>query len=226
MTGEGTESGSRPKYWTPEEVSRHNSDVDLWVSFLGKVYDLSELSKKHSDDILMEPIIAVAGTDISHWFDSKTRELRLHVDPITGCKVPYTPGGRFVHVPPAVPRADFATNFGRPWWKDFSEYGVGLLTRRVRTLRVVNTLSSQETLIDVCSEELLCEIEMRYRTHNAHTTSYTWKYDEQVLDMQKTLEENGIKDERDQFENLSIDITDEDTISEVQVYYNDDLTEG
>lgn len=126
----------------------------------------------------------------------------------------------------AVPRADFATNFGRPWWKDHATYGVGLLTRRIRTLRVVNTLSSQETLIDVCCEELLCEIETRYSTHNAHTSSYTWKFDETVLDMNKTLEENGIKDERDQFENLSIDIADEDTISEVQVYYNDDLTEG
>ncbi len=31
----------RPKYFTPNEVSIHNTAKDLWVSFLGRVYNLT-----------------------------------------------------------------------------------------------------------------------------------------------------------------------------------------
>ena len=31
----------RSKYFTPNEVSIHNTAKDIWVSFLGKVYDLT-----------------------------------------------------------------------------------------------------------------------------------------------------------------------------------------
>ena len=37
----------RPKYYTPNEVSVHNTLKDIWVSFLGKVYDLTRLCEKH-----------------------------------------------------------------------------------------------------------------------------------------------------------------------------------
>jgi len=33
----------RPKYFTPKEVSRHNTVKDIWVSYFGKVYDLTPL---------------------------------------------------------------------------------------------------------------------------------------------------------------------------------------
>mmetsp|Transcript_28411 Transcript_28411/g.74646 ORF Transcript_28411/g.74646 Transcript_28411/m.74646 type:complete len:227 (-) Transcript_28411:126-806(-) len=216
---------ARPKFYTPYEVSLHNHEDDLWVSFLGNVYSLTPLVAAHHSSVLAEPIVAVAGTDISHWFNAKTKDLRTCVDPITGCTVPYTPGGRFIHVPPPVPRTDHATNIPRPWWKD-STYRVGKLTKRKRTLRVVNILSSQETLIDVCTEETIGEIQERYRMHNKHTNSYTWKHGGKVLDMNQTLDENGVVDEFERFQKLSIDATDEACIAEVQVYYNDDLTEG
>jgi len=87
-------------------------------------------------------------------------------------------------------------------------------------------LSSQEHLIEVCSEETIADIEKRYLVHNAHSTSYTWKYDGNVLDVAKTLEENGVIDESAAFQALSIDESNEACISEVQVYYNDDLTIG
>ena len=38
---------ARPKYYTPNEVSVHNTLKDLWISFLGKVYDLTPLCQKH-----------------------------------------------------------------------------------------------------------------------------------------------------------------------------------
>ena len=37
----------RPRYFTPNEVSTHNSSKDIWVSFLGKVYNLSPLVDAH-----------------------------------------------------------------------------------------------------------------------------------------------------------------------------------
>nr|VZI38178.1 unnamed protein product [Spirometra erinaceieuropaei] len=54
------------KYYTPTDVSFHSSETDLWVSFLGNVYDLTLLCSLHKGDILLKPILAVAGTDISH----------------------------------------------------------------------------------------------------------------------------------------------------------------
>ena len=41
----------RPKYFTPNEVSIHNTLKDLWVSFLGKVYDLTPLCEKHAGQL-------------------------------------------------------------------------------------------------------------------------------------------------------------------------------
>lgn len=35
------------KYYTPTEVSLHNSETDLWVSYLGNVYDLTNLCSFH-----------------------------------------------------------------------------------------------------------------------------------------------------------------------------------
>ena len=37
----------RQRYFTPNEVSLHNTADDLWVSFLGKVYDLTPLCEKY-----------------------------------------------------------------------------------------------------------------------------------------------------------------------------------
>lgn len=44
--------------------------------------------------------------------------------------------------------------------------------------------------------------------------------------MKKTLNDNNVIDEYEKFQQLSIDETDEACISEVHVYYNDDLSEG
>ena len=39
---------TRPRFFTPAEVAAHNAPDDLWVSFLGKVFDLTSLAKKHA----------------------------------------------------------------------------------------------------------------------------------------------------------------------------------
>ena len=41
-------TSKRPKYYTPNEVNIHNTLKDLWVSFLGKVYDLTPMCERHA----------------------------------------------------------------------------------------------------------------------------------------------------------------------------------
>ena len=47
-----TKATKRPKYYTPNEVSIHNTLKDLWVSFLGKVYDLTPLCEKNAGKVI------------------------------------------------------------------------------------------------------------------------------------------------------------------------------
>lgn len=70
----------RSRYYTPNEVALHNTPSDLWVSFLGKVYDLTELVKTNFENDLIAPILAVAGQDISHWFNARTGDIKTHFD--------------------------------------------------------------------------------------------------------------------------------------------------
>ncbi|RDD39416.1 Cytochrome b5 domain-containing protein 1 [Trichoplax sp. H2] len=213
----------RPKYFTPNEVSIHTTIDDLWISFLGKVYNLTPLCNQYSGDLLLKPVIQSAGKDISHWFDDKTKDVRTHVDPVTGCIVPYTPHGRFIHIPPPYPQSDWANNFGKPWWKD-DAYCIGLLSQKTRFIRVINTLTSQEQTIEVCSEEILDEIQDRYMKYNSHARSYTWKYIGKNLDMTKTLEENEVADDSEEF--FKLGMNDDSFLPAIHIYFNDDLTEA
>lgn len=213
----------RPKYFTPTEVAVHNTLEDLWVSFLGKVYNLTPLCDKYKGDTLLKPILESAGKDISHWFNPKTNDIREHVDPLTGCVIPYTPHGRFVHIAPPYPSSEWANDFGRPWWKDDS-YCVGILSKKTRTIKIINTLTSQEQELEVCSEEIMKEILERYLTYNAHAGSYTWKYNGQNLEMDKNLQENKIDDEDEDFYQLGMN--DDTYLQAIHLYLNDDLTEA
>lgn len=93
----------------------HNTAKDCWVSFLGGVYNVTEIVA--DSGVLAAPILKAAGTDISHWFDAKTGDIRFYVCPDTNIERPYLPQGDFVDVPPFAPRSDY-DNFGTPWWKD------------------------------------------------------------------------------------------------------------
>jgi predicted heme/steroid binding protein len=138
----------RPKYFTPNEISYHNSGKDLWVSFLGKVYDLTPYVLQNAGDVLLKPIIDSAGQDISHWFDPKTNDIRKHVDSTTGCLSYYTQHGRFSHIPPEEPSSDWANDFGIPWWKD-NKYCIGILSKKTRFIKIINALTLQSQIIEV-----------------------------------------------------------------------------
>lgn len=135
--------------------------------------------------------------------------------------------GHFLHCPPPEPTADWSTNFGTPWWKDRKAYGIGSLTAKTRTIELFNMLTKTATKLEVCTEETLLEIQNRYLGHNAHSSSYTWKRTDstqvaRLLDMDKTLDENGIPDEQPEFDTLDIDP--DFYIPTVHLYFADDLT--
>jgi len=205
-----------PKYFTPNEVRLHRSADDIWVSYMGRVYDLTNLCETHAGNVLLRPIIANAGKDITHWFDLTTKDIRKHIDPKSGLRCYYCPHGRFLDIPEVGEEAQ------DPWWQG-NKYLVGYLSEKVRKIRIINTLTSQENKIEVCSEDTMEDILSRYLTYNRHATSYTWKFEGRILNMEKTLSGNGIEDEDAQFFDLSID--EDQWAPGIHLYFNDDLTE-
>ncbi|KAI3389023.1 hypothetical protein SNEBB_003537 [Seison nebaliae] len=215
-------SAKRPKYYTPTEVQVCNRLGDFKVSFLGKVYDLTNLIKAHADSILLKPILEMAGQDISHWFNKETEDIRRFVDPKTCIETYYCPKGRFVHIPPLEPNTNWENDFAIPWWKD-SNYFVGFLSKRTRMLKIWNTLTRKSHIVEVCEEETLNEIMERYKKLNRHAGSYQWKYFGTNLDMDKTLEENNVPNHDEECYRLGLN--EDEFIEAVSLYFKDDLTE-
>jgi len=73
----------------------------------------------------------------------------------------------------------------------------------------------------VATEETMNEILDRYLQYNIHAASYTWKRLGKVLDMDKTLAENGIVDETEECIQLAMD---DEYIPVIHLYFDDDLT--
>jgi len=216
---------SGQRYYTPAEVAMHNRADDLWVSMFQKVYNLTTLVADNPGHLVM-PIVEAAGTDITHWFDSVTKEVRTYIDPETELEVPFTPMGEFLHCPPPMPTIDWSSNIGTPWWKS-KKNCIGSLTAKTRKIKLYNMLTKQETTIEVCSEETLEEIQRRYMAYNKHSGSYTWKRTDQnkvarLLNMRETLAANGIPDEDKQFDLLNLDP--DAWIPIIHLYFSDDLT--
>jgi len=72
----------------------------------------------------------------------------------------------------------------------------------------------------VCSEETITEIMQRYLYFNKNAERYIWKRLGNSLEMEKTLDENGIADEANEFSNLSIE--DGYYYPALHIYYQDD----
>jgi hypothetical protein len=213
------------RFFTANEVRSHCSEDDAWVSANGLVLDLTPLLAKYRGT-LTQPLVRVAGSDISHWFDKATGDLKKCVDPTTGLQTYAQPFGRFIHVPTLRIDSTIDADYELPWWQD-PTFLIGQLTQKSRKIRIMNTLNGHETTLEVCSEETLNEILKRYLAINAHAGSYTWKrhdHETRVLEMAKTLNENGIGDESDEFEALGLAA--DFYIPAIHIYFNDDLTVG
>ena len=117
------------KYFTLEEIAVHNTPEDCWVSIFDKVYNISELIHENRGT-LATPLIEAAGTSISHWFNEKTGDIKTFIDPVRNIEMPYTPHGRFIHVPPSDP-IDKVETVSLPWWKD-TKYIIGKVSGLMR----------------------------------------------------------------------------------------------
>lgn len=135
------------RYYINSELAAHSSPNDIWVCFFGDLYDLTHLVQSNIASPLVEPLIEAAGTDITHWFDQKTKEPRKQVDE-EGKEVYYCPNGPFLHL-------DISEDITSiPWWKNQS-YLVGKLTKRSQFIRIINTLSNTEDKLEVPQEETI-----------------------------------------------------------------------
>lgn len=83
--------------------------------------------------------------------------------------------------------------------------------------------------VQVPSEETINEILYRYMEHNKHAASYEWKavleYEKCkfiTLDMEKTLTENGVKDESEDFGAAGMEL--DFLLPAIHLHYTDDLT--
>ncbi|CAG9865236.1 unnamed protein product [Phyllotreta striolata] len=210
------------KYFAPFEVVIHNKPDDCWVSLLGKVLDVTPVIRQYAGQRCIAPLLTMAGKDVSHWFDETTGDIQHYVHPITGCRVPYCPHGPLPDVRVPVPATDWQPLCKPPWWHD-KRYQIGLLTKRVRPLRIINMICpfTREVLINVCCEDTFWRIEDRYMEFNNDAECYTWRYLGQNLNMDKTMEENGICDERDKFTELGL--SQNYHVPSVSLYYNDNL---
>jgi hypothetical protein len=140
---------------------------------------------------MTKPLLRMAGQDISLYFDPRTREPKTWIDPKIGVKMFYTPLGPYVHIPPTEPVSTWATDIDTPWWAR-TDSVIGRISAKSRRIRIVNQLTSQDHVLDVCAEETLRDIHQRYLKINAHAGSYTWKRLGRPLHMDKTLQDNGI----------------------------------
>jgi len=167
------------------------------------------------------PIVEAAGTDISHWFDETTGKLKTYVHPVTRLPVSYPPGKRFIHCPPPAPLSNWRTDYGTAWYKPDPKYCIGNLSKKTRIVRVVNTLTNQEHQLEVCSEETISEISVRFGyQHNRNAESYVWKRLGRSLDVSKTLDENGVSDDTEALRRLNVE---QDYLyPAVHIYFDDE----
>ncbi len=210
------------RYYLPDEIKQHCTANNCWVTIFNEVYDLTNLIQNNYSS-LIDPIIKEAGKDISHWFNPITKDPKEQIFPGTCIQSYYCPNGIYLNIPPVFPDSSWDYSFITPWWKD-SSLKIGRLTKKVRKIRIINVLSNQDDIIDVCSEETINEILDRYLVINEHAESYTWKRLQRPLDMELTLSENDITDETDDY--IKLDIDPEEYIPAIHIYYNDDLTEA
>lgn len=203
----------KQRFFTAEEVSNHNTANDCWVVLFGEVYDLTAIVQKNIANPLTTPLLQAAGTDITYWFDTASREPRVRTDPTSGQQDFYCPKGRYLHID---------SEGEVKWWKD-SSHIIGRLTKKARRIRIINMINDHCTILEVPSEEIIKEILTRYLRYNKHGASYVWKRLGRPLDMQKTLSENGIEDEDGEFDRL--DVTHANWyIPAIHLFFSDDLT--
>lgn len=105
---------------------------------------------------------------------------------------------------------------------------IGLLSKKSRTIKIINTLTSQEHVIECGTEQTLADIARKYLPYNYHAGSYVWKSlidgEFKPLNMELTLEENGLEDDSEELETLGLDPENETFLTTILLFFQDDLT--
>lgn len=122
------------RYYNKTELNEHCTANDLWVCFFDDVYDLTPLVQANIESPLVGPLVEAAGTDITHWFDYKTKQPRKMING-EGKPEYYCPNGPYLHL-------DIGEDVMQiPWWKN-QQYLIGKLTKKSQPIRIINTLSN------------------------------------------------------------------------------------
>ena len=208
-------------YYTPSQVSLHSLSTDCWVSFFHRVYDLTSVLAS-SPSHLHLPLLRFAGRDISFLFDPSTRQPVSCVSPVSGLRVFSCPYGPYPHLPPEWPSSDYATCVECVWWED-ERLCVGRLASSVRDVRLVNTLTGQDDCMEVAGEETVADIKRRWQSEYGGGGGYVLKVGGRVLELDKTLEQNGLADERADMEELGMNCR--DFIPVIHLYFDDQIGE-
>ncbi|XP_074991142.1 cytochrome b5 domain-containing protein 1 isoform X2 [Calonectris borealis] len=133
-------AAERPRLLLRREVAARARQ--RWVSARGRGLALGPFLRDRPGDPQLRPLLEAAGSDVSHWFDPQTGDPLTRVDPQSGLRRWCLPGGA-----PPEPRSDWAPPRSPPWWAD-PRLEVGRLTAEPRPLRLRNTLTGQEHVIE------------------------------------------------------------------------------
>ena len=221
-------------YYTSSQVALHNLSSDCWVSLHSQVLDLTPLLSAHPAS-LTAPLLRFAGSDLSFLFDPSTRAPRTALSPVSGLPVYSTPYGPYPHIPPQYPSTTYRTDYALAWWED-PALVIGRLSLRSVHVSVVNTLTGQAEAMEVGVEESVGEVRRRWLALQGEGVGrpsaevvdgpyrcYVWKRGGVAMRLDGTLEENGVRDERAEMEELGINAS--DYVPVIHVHYEEELVE-
>eukprot|EP00076_Gallus_gallus_P029641 XP_015153815.1 cytochrome b5 domain-containing protein 1 [Gallus gallus] len=206
----------RPRYFMAREVAEAGRPR---LSALGRVYDLGPLLRERRGDVTLAPLLGAVGTDVSHCFDPESGDPLPRVEPRTGQTGSRYPLGTPGSSQSLTPRSDGAPPLDAAWWRD-PRLQVGRLTAAPRLLRLCNTLTGQNCVVEVCGEEPVGEALWRAKAWKEQLERYTACYGGVPLRLHLSLEQNGIPDSTSELRSLRLDP--KDFIPTVLLYFNDD----
>ncbi|CAF4357554.1 unnamed protein product, partial [Adineta steineri] len=189
----------------------HNDSNDSWICIFGHIYDITSLIRKAQGTKLYQQLISYGGQDISFLFDERTHEPRKRIHPQTF---------ESVSVIENLPELE---SLGIPFWQT-KDLFIGRLTEYPRYIRLIHNFSPDHPFIlEIAEEETIGQIAIKFLKYNSHIFSYIWRYNQQILDFNKTLTENGIPNE-ELFHDKYGWRSDNENCSTIILCFSDDLT--
>jgi cytochrome b involved in lipid metabolism len=198
-------------FYTFNELAQHNDSTDAWICIFSHIYDITSLINKIQGTSAYQQLIDYAGQDISSWFDEQTHELRRRIDPQTNESVLL------------IKNLSIVETLDLQFWKT-NDLLIGRLTSHCRSIRLVHNFSPKfPYLLEVAEEETIGQIARKFLKYNSHIFSYIWRYNNQILDFNKTLTENGISNEEFFHDKYGWQ-SDNENCPTILLYFSDDLT--